>query len=162
MRSEKTAALGKMTAGLAHEIRKPLTAITMLMFSPQIEVNLSTSAAQDVAVIISKIGRIEKLLQDFLDIARPSNSNLAPHDVQKIIAQTLNLLSMQIKNKSIRVDFAAESAIGRIDVDEEQMQQVMVNLLLNSIQAVQVGGRMSIACRRTADNAAKAAVRTAL
>ncbi len=108
MRTEKLAALGRMAAGLAHEIRNPLTAVKMLMYSLQEQETGSPQREQDMRVIISELDRIEKFLQDFLNFARPSQPRLVPCNPSDLFRQTLRLLSPQIKSKGIHVDLGGD------------------------------------------------------
>ncbi|MDZ7316055.1 MAG: ATP-binding protein [candidate division KSB1 bacterium] len=146
MRTEKLAALGKMAAGLAHEIRNPITAVKMLLHSAQEEPLDTEQLRQDLSVIIAEIDRVEKILQDFLAFARPSDPQFAEWNLDELIGQTLRLLSAQLKGKQIQLEKQCPPAL-QIHADGEQMQQVLVNVLLNSIQAVSEGGKITIHCR---------------
>lgn len=144
LRSEKLAALGKMTAGLAHEIRNPLTAIKMLMFSLKDELIASSHLSRDIDVVIFEIGRIEKFLQDFLDFARPPNPNLGRHRIGTIIEETMLLLAPQIKKAGIQLEIPEQNKNPLVHVDNEQLKQVLMNVMLNAIQAIPSDGKLQI------------------
>lgn len=143
-RSEKLASLGKIAAGLAHEIRNPLTAIKMLFFSIQNELGQSQKLKQDVQVIIAEIGHIEKFIQDFLDFARPPKPDLNYYHVDKIVQNTISLLSPQLHNAHIKIEQSSKLSCPQVYVDEEQIKQVLLNILLNAVQALPPGGKIYI------------------
>lgn len=144
IRSEKLATLGQMAAGLAHEIRNPLTAIKILIFTLQKESTENSQMMKDYAVILKEIDRMENFLQNFLTFARPPESNLAAIDINKIMRHTLNLLTPQIRNKKINLieSFNQEDAF--IYGDSEQIQIVLANVILNAIQSVNDEGIIEI------------------
>ena len=147
IRSEKLAALGKMTAGLAHELRNPLTAIKMLVYSLQNEIDSRSAAGEDCAIIIKEIHRMEKFLQDFLDFARPPKPNFSWNDVNEIVEQTIGLIAPQLRAAKISLKHLCSEPI-TVYTDKEQIKQVLINLFLNAIQSMPNGGDMQIAAER--------------
>ena len=145
IRSEKLAALGKMAAGLAHEIRNPLTAVKMLIFSLQNEVTGDSQLSNDFAVIVKEIDRIENFIQNFLDFARPPKPNFSFTDVNETVKQTLNLLSPQIKNAKLELVENLNTSGVMVYSDREQLKQVLVNIIMNAIQTMPTGGKLNVA-----------------
>jgi signal transduction histidine kinase len=144
IRSEKLAALGRIASGLAHEIRNPLTAIKMLIFSMQDEFKNKVKTQEDFNVIIKEINRLEKFLQNFLDFARPPKPSFSMTNITEIIDNTIHLLSVQLKNNRIHVRKIVAQPGVKFLADKEQLQQVMINLLLNAIQSMPEGGNLII------------------
>jgi len=144
IRSEKLAALGQMSAGLAHEIRNPLTAIKMLIFSLQKEATKDTKRVKDYQVILKEIERMENFLQNFLDFARPPTPNFDILKIDEVVKQATHLLSPQLTTG--KVHLTQKLTVPNITVygDEEQLQQVLVNIILNSIQSMPSGGELFI------------------
>lgn len=140
LRSEKLAALGQMSAGLAHEIRNPLTAIKMLIFSISKQIHKNNQIKNDFAIITKEIERLEAFLQNFLDFARPPEPNLRPIDIDSIIKDTINLLSPQTRMNKIKVHEALNAHQTTTYGDKELLQQVFVNVSLNAIQSMEHGG----------------------
>ncbi len=112
IRSEKLAVLGKLAASLAHEIRNPLTAIKMLIFSIKGEMKKNGHLESDFDIIIKEIHRIENFIENFLNFARPPKPHFKITTVNEIIKSTLDLLYPQIKKMNIAViDHTADSDI---------------------------------------------------
>ncbi|MBN2092339.1 MCP four helix bundle domain-containing protein [candidate division KSB1 bacterium] len=148
IQSEKLASLGKMAAGLAHEIRNPLTAIKMLIFTLVNEVKNNFQMSQDFQVILTEIERMDKFLQNFLDFARPPIPNFVIIEMNEIIRQTLNLLAPQIKNAGIRLERNLSIEELTIFGDKDQVQIVLMNIIINSIQAMTPSGKLKIGSRK--------------
>lgn len=143
--SEKLASLGKMAAVLAHEIKNPLGAITN---SLGVLSRYGITGQDDhelVGIVESEIERLNKLVEDFLDFSRPSSLHLVKTDLHLIIEETLSLLSMDRKIiEGIQVVKELESGVPQILLDRNHMKQVLLNLLLNAIQAMPRGGILTI------------------
>ncbi|MDZ7262274.1 MAG: ATP-binding protein [candidate division KSB1 bacterium] len=144
IRSEKLASLGQMAAGVAHEIRNPLTAIKMLIFSLQKDVKNTSPMTKDFEVIIKEIERIETFLQNFLDFARPPKPNFDLMDINELVKQTLTLLSPQIKTGKVKLGENLQAKSATVYGDKEQLQIVLVNIILNALQSMSNGGRLKV------------------
>jgi len=147
IRSEKLASLGRMSAGLAHELRNPLTAIKMLIFTVQKEAENDAQLAKDFGVILKEIERMETFLQNFLDFARPPEPNFSAIDINDTMKRTLNLLSAQIKGGKIELLEKLDAVDALVHADKEQLQIVFLNILLNAIQSISDSGTLSVATK---------------
>ncbi|MBU0713106.1 MCP four helix bundle domain-containing protein [bacterium] len=147
LRSEKLAALGKVASGLAHEIRNPLTAIKMLIYSLKKEVKLNSDTEKDFEIIFNEIDRMENFLQNFLDFARPRNPNYDQINIADTLQQTILLLTPQIRAANIRLSDDIRSDGIKIFADREQLRQVFINIILNAVQAMANGGLFEISTR---------------
>jgi signal transduction histidine kinase len=146
IRSEKLAALGQLAAGIAHEIRNPLTSINILIHSLRESLSSKNSHREDLKVIEEEIDRINEIVDQFLRFARPSPPLLEKVEVPSIFEETLQLLRPQIEKQRISVQKNFRS-LPPITIDKEQMKQVALNLLLNAIQAMPKGGRLKLSGR---------------
>jgi signal transduction histidine kinase len=146
--SEKLAALGKLSAGIAHEIRNPLTSIKILIHSLADEQATSSSREKDLAVIEGEIGRVNKIIKQFLDFARPRPPSLETLDVRAILEETLALLIYEMEAQGISLEKSYSPDLPPIPVDREQMKQVFLNLMLNALQAMEKGGTLRVVTRR--------------
>ncbi len=144
IRSEKLAALGRMSAGLAHEIRNPLTAIKMLIFTLQKEATIDNQKLKDYGVILKEIERMEIFLQNFLDFARPPEPNFNIIDINETVKKTLNLLSAQMNSAKIQLVEKLSAIDAKVYADKEQLQIVFVNIILNAIQSMTGSGKLTV------------------
>lgn len=147
-RSNKLSALGKMASGIAHEIRNPLTAIKMLIYAMRSSPENVSEAQQDLEVIIKEIDRIDLFIQDFLKFARPAEPSMTPVNVHEILRETIHLLGPRFRQNNILLaeNYQAESPV--LSADPHQLKQVIINLLLNAIDAMPSGGRLTIGTRK--------------
>lgn len=145
IRSEKLAALGKMAAGLAHEIRNPLTSIKMLIFSLENELADQSHYRKDLEVIRQEINRLETLLQNFLDFARPQQPQLVPLRLHDSLKRVIHLMAPQLKKHKIKLALKLQATNDWVKADKDQIQHVLVNIILNALQAMPGGGVLTIA-----------------
>jgi len=143
IRSEKLAALGQLAAGIAHEIRNPLTSINILIHSLTENLPTGDSRWEDLKVIEEEILRINEIVDQFLRFAKPAPPLLVKAEVVSIVEETLQLLRPQIEKQRILVQKEFQS-LPPILMDREQMKQVILNLLLNGVQAMPKGGHLSL------------------
>ncbi len=143
IRSEKLAALGQLAAGIAHEIRNPLTSINILIHSLTENLSSGDSHREDLKVIEEEINRINEILDRFLRFAKPAAPLLERTDVASIFEETLQLIRPRIEKQRIvvRKEF---QALPIILMDREQIKQVALNLLLNAVQAMPEGGTLTL------------------
>ncbi|MCJ7746666.1 MAG: GAF domain-containing protein [Desulfobacterales bacterium] len=150
IRSEKLAALGQLAAGIAHEIRNPLTSINILIHSLTENLPTKDSRWEDLKVIEEEILRINEIVDQFLRFAKPAPPLLDKTDLIPIFEETLQLLRPQIEKGKIAVQKEFEP-LPLITVDREQIKQVILNLLMNAIQAMPGGGQLNMSGRFSRD-----------
>ena len=143
VRSEKLASLGQLAAGIAHEIRNPLTSINILIHS--LAENLSTDHVhrEDLLVIEEEIERINRIIDQFLRFGKPSSPHFEKTDVLSILEETLLLLRLQIEKQKIHVERVFNPLPPAV-LDREQMKQVILNLMMNALQAMPAGGQLHL------------------
>ncbi|MBI1913350.1 MAG: hypothetical protein HYS12_01115 [Planctomycetes bacterium] len=171
LRAEQLAAVGQLAASVAHEIRNPLTTIKMLIqgvlsdFRSQIAdcrledqdrgktpavsqseiCNLKSEIpVADLEVIESEVRRIERSLKTFLDFARPPRLERAPLDLVGLVEQTLGLVRGRAAKQHVALAFRRPDAPVPALADGEQLRQVLVNLMLNALDALPRGGRLEV------------------
>jgi len=143
IRSEKLAALGQLAAGIAHEIRNPLTSINILIHSLRLNLSSADPRSEDFKVIEEEIHRINEIVDRFLRFAKPAPPHLERAEITSIFEETLQLLRPQMEELQISVEKDFRS-VPLITIDNEQMKQVILNLLMNAIQAMPGGGQLRL------------------
>jgi len=142
-RQEKLAALGELAAGLAHEIRNPLTAIRFRLFSLKQSLPDSLADQEDVAVIKGEITRLEHILKDFLQFARPAEPEIVPVPAERLLNEVATLLRPQLEQAGVTFQVECPKPIW-LQVDAQQMKQVLINLVQNAAQSVGEKGTVTL------------------
>jgi len=141
--TEKMAALGRLAAGVAHEIRNPLTSIKMRLFSLGREFEEGSPQKEDADVIKEEVEQLEAIVHNFLQYARPAELKLEPSSINEILASVLDLLQHRIKSQEITVRSPQGNGV-MVLADRQQMRQVFMNILLNACDAMPDGGDIAI------------------
>lgn len=146
--SEKLAALGKLSAGLAHELRDPLdtvgSVISAMTRDRAEEPGTKNGVADDLKVVQDEVQRLRLLLDQFLDFAHPRPPHFQRERMDEIVEETLLLIGPEARVRKVVVhkDWAAN--LPRVWVDGAQMKQVLLNLMLNAVQAMPEGGSLIV------------------
>jgi signal transduction histidine kinase len=145
-RQEKLASLGVFAAGIAHEIRNPLTAIKVRLFSLKSSHSPGTSEREDTEVIESEIDRLERIVRDFLQFARPSDPVLELMNPAHLLQMTRDLLASGLARRSIelRLEIASDE---RVLMDADMMKQALINFIQNAADSVEAGGVVALRTR---------------
>jgi signal transduction histidine kinase len=149
--AEKLAAVGTMTAGLSHEIRNPLNAATLQLSVLERRVHRLARDAQPallepLTLVKDEIRRLDHILEDFLQFARPREFVAQPVDVVAVVTRVLDLLGGEAERRAIHLERDLD-AVPPVAGDDERLRQVLVNLGLNALEAVTEGGRVRVSCR---------------
>lgn len=150
IRSGKLAALGQLAAGIAHEIRNPLTSINILIHSLMDKLPEKNPQREDLRVVEEEIHRINEIVNQFLRFAKPAPPLFEKTDVLSVIEETLQLLRHQVEKQGIVVEKQLQS-LPILLMDREQMKQAMLNLLLNAVQAMPQGGQLTLEGKNSED-----------
>ncbi|RMD96257.1 MAG: hypothetical protein D6812_17445 [Deltaproteobacteria bacterium] len=143
---DQLATLGEMAAVLAHEIRNPLGAVKGA--AQYLQPSLEDFQARDfLQIIIDETNRLNNVVSHFLDYAKPLTLQCVPCDVNELLRKTL-VVALEGRSASVRVEWELDDAIVPIPLDVERMQGVILNLLLNAIEAMPEGGTLAIRTRQ--------------
>jgi len=144
LRAEQLAAVGQMAAGLAHELRNPLMAMKILV-QPAAEPGSAVALTpEDLAVLDEEITRLDRSIQAFLDFARPPLPEMRTFDAGAVVDQAVHLVSRRAEQCGVRVERAAPDGPVPVEADVAQVRQVLLNLLLNALDATGEGGAVRI------------------
>jgi two-component system sensor histidine kinase HydH len=145
-RAERLAGLVHLTRGLAHEIRNPLGGIQGAMEILAETVSEDDRRREMVAVGLKETERLAKVLDDFVEFARPRDLEPKPFEPAGLVQHVNNLLQSEAEERKLRLSNRC-TAVGRVLADDEQITQVLINLVRNALQACQAGGRVEMVCR---------------
>jgi len=147
VRQEKLASLGVLAAGVAHEIRNPLTAIKFRLYSLKKSLPDGGTDNEDVQVIASEISRLERIVKDFLQFARPSEPELVTVPPKRILQEVHDLLKPQLEKAAIELKLEPSEATW-VHADTQQIKEVLINLIQNSADSI---GRKGVITLRAHD-----------
>jgi signal transduction histidine kinase len=153
-RTEKLAGLGTLAAGIAHEIKNPLAALginAQLLEEAVSQSPSGTKSSKYLGVILSEVRRLEGIVDKYVSFARPQSIERAPASLEQILEGILALVDPECRKRKIslvREGFSPSPA--RYLLDEGQIQQALLNLVINSIQAMEKGGTLTCRIGRAA------------
>ncbi|MCX7736797.1 MAG: PAS domain-containing protein [Candidatus Kapabacteria bacterium] len=144
IQNEKLAALGKLAAGVAHEINNPLTGILAYAEDLLDSVPDSKDLKEDIKVIIRETLRCRDIVRNLLDFARQDKPVFQIIDPNQIINQTLSLITRLPQFRDIKITTLLYDKIPKIESDPKQLQQVLLNLMINAADAMKNKGNLTI------------------
>jgi two-component system NtrC family sensor kinase len=144
VRAEHLATLGELAAGLAHEIRNPLAGIAGAIDVIGQELPPNSSGRSVLPEVQNEIKHIQSILNDLLAYARPRPPSFCSADLRETVAQAVHLARQQIRTRPITIDLASSRDLVVVTHDPALIQQVVLNLLLNAIQAISAEGTVSV------------------
>jgi two-component system, NtrC family, sensor histidine kinase AtoS len=142
-RAERLAALGELMAGVAHEIRNPLTGIKGFVQYLQ-ESHTEEDLQEFMPVIVKEVDRVNRIIGELLYFARPCNAMYSVVDLNQLIRQTLVLVRNETTRNKIDFEITFSNELPPVEIDAEQFRQVFLNILINAIQAIESQGSIRI------------------
>ncbi len=143
-RAEHLSSLGEMVAAVSHEIRNPLGIIRSSSELLKKKVSAFDPKNTIPDIIIEESSRLNNIITDFLNYARPQSPNLAPCRVEEVLEKNLTHLASQMEQQGYEIHRSYENNLPEIMADATMLYQAFLNILINSIQAIQPGGKIHI------------------
>jgi PAS domain S-box-containing protein len=142
--TERLSSLGELSAGVAHELRNPLAGIkinTQILLRkkdfPEMERRLLESSQEGIE-------KIQKIVEDMLHFAKPKPSHFKEEEINDVLEKSFPILQAKLKKANISFLFTRGESLPRVRIDVHQIQQVLINLMLNAIQAMEKGGTLTL------------------
>ncbi len=150
IRTEKLAAMGTLSAGVAHEVNNPLASISSLIQMMQARSDLDANTREKLVVISEQIGRISRVTKDMMDFARARPAAKSFVDINEIIDTALRLASFDKSFQALQLNKTFAANPPQVLADSDQLQQVFLNLFLNARDSMPDGGELQITTKQTA------------
>ena len=144
IRMDRMASLGVLASGIAHEIRNPLAGIKAMAQTLEEQLEGDESRIEYVQRIVRQVNRLDVLLKSFFSYAKPQRPNPVRCHIPDIVHEVLPLFMRKIKENNIEVDEVYSDDLKEIFVDFHQIEQVVFNLVINAIDSMEKGGKLTI------------------
>jgi len=144
LQSEKQASIGKLAGGVAHEINNPLTGIFTFTHMLLRRKDIPEEVRSDLETIAQETERVRKIVKGLLDFSRQTELDREPTDVNRLVRFTISLVENQALIKGVNLNFEQGEGLPMITLDKNQMQSVLLNIMINALDATDPGGSITI------------------
>jgi two-component system sensor histidine kinase HydH len=148
-RSERLASLGRLAAGVAHEIRNPLSSIRgFAQFFVQ-RFKGQEKEQEYASIMVKEVDRLNRVIAELLDFARPREPQRELHSLENVFDHSLRLLEPELGKRKVKVEKEYEPGLPPVRVDRDQLSQAFLNLLLNSLESIDGGGKIQVEMKKS-------------
>jgi signal transduction histidine kinase len=145
--SRKLAAISRLSAGIAHEIKNPLNATMIHLELLRMRLSDMPEANEHVSIIAAQVRRLDEVVQGFLKFTRPADMRLQPVWIGEIVDELMPIIQAEASKSQIEVRVDVPATLPAVNADTGMLQQAFLNLAINACQAMPQGGRLRIAAR---------------
>ena len=150
--SQKLAAVGQLSAGIAHEVRNPLSSIKMSLQILEKRLNPTGNDQKRFKIAQKEVEHLEKLVSDILIFARPVEPDRKPVNINVLVEHSLHMAEKEIMDKGIKIETRLSEGLPEAFIDQAMIDQVLLNIYLNAIDAMERGGRLFLSTSRPKGN----------
>lgn len=143
-RSRRLASVGRLAAGVAHEIRNPLSSIKGFATYFKQRYQDVPQDQQTADIMIQEVDRLNRVVSQLLEFARPISVSRRPTSLKDLVADSIKLIRQQAQDRQITINFRDSAKIDEINLDPDRINQVLLNLYLNAIEAMEPGAKLQI------------------
>lgn len=151
-RQEKLAAIGGMAAGVAHEIRNPLSSIKGLAAYFADQFSQGSDAREAAGVMIQEVDRLNRAITELLTLAGPTDLKRQKVDLASLVTRSIQLIQTDATNQDIDIQLKLVESLCAVWIDPDRLAQCLLNLYLNAIEAMDRGGELTVSCRQIDDD----------
>jgi signal transduction histidine kinase len=157
--ARRLAAIGKLTAGVGHEVKNPINAMVLhleLLRGKLLPSGLEAfgGAQRHVDILAGEMQRLDRVVQTLADFSRPMELHLKEHDLRQVVGRVMELTAAEMEENGVRTRLESPADAVMVRVDAELIQQALLNLLLNGMQAMADGGKLLVKIRNESPYAA--------
>jgi PAS domain S-box-containing protein len=147
IQAERMSLAGQMVSAVAHEVATPLSVVANIAEMLQLDAEPDSRLAADLGKIVTQARRVAEMMRSLLNFVRQAPAQYAPIDLGQLARETLDLMSYELRKARVEEQFIADPAAPPVWGDRSQLQQVLLNLLANAMQAMKGSGRITIRIR---------------
>lgn len=152
--NERLAAVVRMAAGGAHEVRNPLSSIKGLALLLKDTFSSKSAEFETTGLLIQEVERMNRTISELLSFARPASLDIKEVDLKELLSEILHLFSVDATSEQITIQLHCEDSLPPVPADRDRLNQVCINILLNSIQSIRGGGQITILVQPSSDGTA--------
>jgi two-component system NtrC family sensor kinase len=164
LQSEKQASVGRLAAGVAHEINNPLTGVLTYTHMLLRRKDIGDDIRSDLQTIAESTERVRKIVKGLLDFSRQTKLDQEPTEVNRLVRSTISIMENQALVKGVSIEFNPGENLPLLTLDRSQFQSVLLNIIINALDATEPGGsiRVSTGISLSASDAGKKGVEIAI
>ena len=152
LESEKLLSLGRLSASVAHEVKNPLSAIKTITQVVQEDLPHDSPMRKDLSMITSEIDRLNSVVNRLLEFARPTRTPELPVELADIVDSVVTVLRHEASRKQVEISIDIDPSLPQMRINVESLKEILFNLILNGVQAIEGKGRVSVAASAISEN----------